>query len=62
MILCIIILVNLAVTLSNLGLKIGLLDADIFGPSIPLMMNLNESPLVDSNNFIIPSLNYNVKW
>lgn len=42
--------------------KVGLLDADIFGPSIPLMMNLNDSPLLDDNNFMIPLQNYGVKW
>lgn len=42
-------LVNLATALATLRqpkLEIGLLDADVFGPSIPLMMNLNESPLL----------------
>ena len=29
------------------SLKVGLLDADVYGPSIPIMMNLQEQPLVD---------------
>lgn len=41
--------VNLAVALAAIKpeLQVGLLDADVFGPSIPLMMNLNESPLLN---------------
>jgi ATP-binding protein involved in chromosome partitioning len=42
---------NLAVALSSLGLRVGLLDADIYGPSIPLLMGLpDEAPLLDSQN------------
>ncbi|XP_055697984.1 iron-sulfur protein NUBPL [Phlebotomus papatasi] len=53
--------VNLAVSLAQNGQRVGLLDADLFGPSIPLMMNLQETPLVDDDNRIIPPVNYNVK-
>ncbi|XP_059611797.1 uncharacterized protein LOC132258483, partial [Phlebotomus argentipes] len=53
--------VNLAVSLARAGQKVGLLDADLFGPSIPLMMNLTETPLVDDDNRIIPPVNYDVK-
>lgn len=53
--------VNLAVSLASHGKSVGLLDADIFGPSIPLMMNLNEEPLIDERNLMIPLLNYGVK-
>lgn len=53
---------NLAVTLAQQGKSVGLLDGDIFGPSIPLMMNLDESPLVDDRNQMIPLQNYGVKW
>uniref|UniRef100_A0A182NUM8 Iron-sulfur protein NUBPL n=1 Tax=Anopheles dirus TaxID=7168 RepID=A0A182NUM8_9DIPT len=53
--------VNLAVTLAQEGRTVGLLDGDIFGPSVPRMMNLSEAPLVDERNMMIPLLNYGVK-
>ena len=38
---------NLAVALQRLGHPTGLLDADIYGPSVPMMMNTEQRPLVD---------------
>ena len=35
------------------SLKVGLLDADVYGPSIPIMMNLQEQPLVDDETVYI---------
>ena len=54
--------VNLAITFANkFNLKTGLLDADIFGPSIPKMMNLSEhEPTVNAKNQMLPVKNYNV--
>ncbi len=56
---------NLAVTLSNMGFKVGVLDADVYGPSIPLMFDVAlERPLaVDVNGVskMRPVENYGVK-
>lgn len=56
---------NLAVGLMNEGKRVGLLDADLFGPSIPRMMNLHELPkppkLNEEKKLIIPVLNYGIK-
>ena len=38
---------NLALALKKIGCKIGLLDADIYGPSIPKMFDINEKPKSD---------------
>ena len=41
--------VNVAVCLAKtLGLQVGVLDADIYGPSIPRLLNVHEKPKVDS--------------
>ena len=56
--------VNLAVALAKDGASVGLIDADIYGPSIPLMLGLKEKPKVYQNQHnmkIIPLANYGVK-
>lgn len=43
--------VNLAVALANkCQLKVGLLDADVYGPSVPTMMNIHQKPEVTRGN------------
>lgn len=56
--------VNLATALKILEPKksVGLLDTDVFGPSVPLMMNIHLSPLTNDANLIEPLINYGVKW
>ena len=56
---------NLAVTLAEMGFKVGILDADIYGPSIPIMFDVaSERPLsvnVDGKSKMKPVENYGVK-
>lgn len=52
--------VNLAVALAKDGAKVGLVDADVYGPSIPLMMGLKGRPQVKGNR-LQPMENYGVK-
>ncbi|KAF5930473.1 hypothetical protein HYC85_031346 [Camellia sinensis] len=54
--------VNLAVALANkCRLKVGLLDADVYGPSIPTMMKLHGKPEVSEDKKMIPIENHGVK-
>jgi ATP-binding protein involved in chromosome partitioning len=48
--------VNLALALANSGAKVGLLDADIYGPSVPLMLGLRASPEVVNNKIQPPEV------
>ena len=52
---------NLACALKHLGLKVGLLDCDIYGPSIPLMMGVHEKPTVNEAERLVPPSNHGVK-
>ena len=53
--------VNLAFALQHLGLKIGILDADVYGPSLPKLLNLNEKPKSEDNKTIMPLEKFGVQ-
>jgi len=53
--------VNLALGLAKLGRRVGLLDADIYGPSIPRMMGLTGKPESKDGKKLIPKENYGIK-
>ena len=53
--------VNLACALAQDGGEIGLLDCDIYGPSVPLMMGVNERPLVSPEEKLVPLMSHGVK-
>ena len=50
--------VNIAFALQNLGLKIGILDADVYGPSLPKLMSLTEKPKSEDGKALIPTEKY----
>ena len=52
--------VNLALSLSRLGLKVGLLDADIYGPSLPRLLNITEKPESDGHT-LLPIVRHGIK-
>ena len=54
---------NLAVALAQSGAKVGLLDADVYGPSVPLMFGVpeGEKPRLNDDRHIVPLLRYGVK-
>src|ERR1700741_5029048 len=54
--------VNLAVSLGRLGYKVGLIDADIYGPNVPTMMGVTRQPNVVGENRIEPILSHGVKF
>ena len=53
--------VNLAFALQNLDLKIGILDADVYGPSLPKLMKINEKPKSEDGKAITPVTKYGVQ-
>jgi ATP-binding protein involved in chromosome partitioning len=52
---------NLAIALSKLGLRTGLMDSDIYGPSIHIMMGVEERPMVNESQQIIPIDKFGIK-
>ena len=53
--------VNLACALQQLGVNVGLLDCDIYGPTIPLMMGVHERPRISEADKMLPPAGYGVK-
>lgn len=53
--------VNLSCALKHLGARVGLLDCDIYGPSIPLMMGVHEKPTVNEDEKLVPPENFGIK-
>ncbi|KAJ4234455.1 hypothetical protein NW759_001447 [Fusarium solani] len=52
---------NLSLAFARLGYRAGILDTDIFGPSIPTLFDLSGEPRLSSKNQLIPLTNYGVK-
>ena len=53
--------VNLAIALSKLGHKVGLIDADIYGPNVPTMMGSTQQPAMGAGNMIQPIERHGLK-
>ena len=54
--------INLAFALQNLGMKIGILDADVYGPSLPKLINLNEKPKSEDGKTMSPLEKYDAQF
>src|SRR3984885_16136795 len=53
--------VNLAIALNRMGARVGLLDADVYGPNVPLMLGTTEEPRATSERTILPVDAYGLK-
>ena len=53
--------VNIAVCLAKEGMQVGLMDADVYGPNIPLMMGVDQMPAPTEQRKILPAEAYGVK-
>lgn len=53
--------VNIAVALAKAGHKVGLIDADVHGPSLPMMMRVSATPIANDEKQIVPIVSYDVK-
>lgn len=54
--------VNLAIALARSGKAVGLLDADIYGPNVPVMMGSKEQPQMDETRGMLPVERFGVKY
>ena len=54
--------INLAFALKNLGNKVGILDADIYGPSLPKLIAMNEKPKSEDGKFLLPIEKYGAQF
>ena len=52
---------NLALALKSTGSKVGILDADIYGPSLPKMMSINEKPKTENGKSLVPIEQYGIQ-
>ena len=52
---------NFALALKAIGSKVGILDADIYGPSLPKMMSINEKPKSEDGKSLIPIEQYGIQ-
>jgi ATP-binding protein involved in chromosome partitioning len=53
--------VNLALGLARLGLKVGLMDADIYGPSVPRLLNITDKPKQTADGKVAPHEKFGIK-
>src|ERR1700719_474394 len=53
--------VNLAIALKTMGALVGLLDADVYGPNVPIMVGASEQPRAIDDRTIIPVEAYGLK-
>ncbi len=54
--------VNLAIALAKMGKRVGLIDADIYGPNVPMMMGVNRPPTVTADSRMEPLESFGVKF
>ena len=53
--------INLALALKQLDVKVGLMDADLYGPSIPIMTGTQKQKMQVENNQLIPIVKYGIR-
>ena len=53
--------INFALALKSTGSKVGILDADIYGPSLPKMMSINEKPKSEDGKSLVPINQYGIQ-